>query len=166
LEHTGLCLLLAVATHICHADVTKLAAANPPNSALSTGDRKILTDPSQFHDVHSASDLPSAIVALCAGDEGKIADPGQRWNATDVIVDTSLPGKRLIWGAIGGEYYVVHYERGGIAHTYHVLVAKLPKGGATPKVIWSAVGGPFKDYTAFVDAFRTRKLDDRMDYAH
>ncbi len=73
---------------------------------------------------------------------------------------TELPGKRLIWGAVGGDYYVVHYERGRIAHTFHILVAKLPKNGAKPKVVWSAVGGPFKDYAAFLDALRSGKVDD------
>ena len=119
-------LLFATAIQgLCSADVTRLAA----------DDRKVLGDASRFHEVHSTSDLPSAIVALCAGDGGKIAEPDQKWNATDAIIDPSLPGKRLIWATAGGDYYVVHYERGGIAHTFHVLIAKLVK----PKVIWSAV---------------------------
>jgi hypothetical protein len=102
---------------------------------------------------------------LCA-DNGRLAEPGQKWNATDAIMDPTLPGKRLIWAAVGGEYYVVHYERGGIAHTFHGLVARLTKGEAKPKVVWGAMGGPFKDYAAFVDALRSGKLDDRSDYAH
>ncbi len=121
---------------------------------------------SRFHEAHSTNDLPSAILTLCAGDNGKIADPGQKWNATDAIIDPTLPGKRLIWAAVGGEYYVLHYERGGIAHTFHILVAKLTKGDAKPKAVWRAVGGPFKDYAAFLAALQDGKLDDRMDYAH
>ena len=126
----------------------------------------MLQDSSRFHEVHSTGDLPSAIVALCAGDDGKIAEPGQNWNATDAITDPTLPSKRLIWAAIGGDYYVVHYERGGIAHTYHILVAKLTKDNAKPKEVWRAIGGPFKDYAAFLDALRSGKLDDRLDYPH
>ena len=60
----------------------------------------------------------------------------------------------------------MHYERGGIAHTFHVLVAKLTKGELKPKLVWSAIGGPFKNYAGFLDALRTGKLDDRIDYAH
>ncbi|MBO0695007.1 MAG: hypothetical protein J2P56_02795 [Verrucomicrobia bacterium] len=123
----------------------------------------MLQDSSRFHEVHSTRNLPPAIIALCAED-GKIADPGQNWNATDVVADPTLPGKRLIWSAVGGDYYVVHYERGGIAHTSHVLVAKMAKDNAKPRVIWQAMGGPFKDYAAFLDALRTGKLDDRLDY--
>ena len=111
--------------------------------------------------------LPSAILALCdGGGDGKLAEPGQKWNATCVITDPSLPGKRLIWAAVGGEYYVVHYERGGIAHSFHILVGKLTKNDAQPKVVWRAVGAPLKDYAAFLDALRTGKLHDSLDYAH
>jgi hypothetical protein len=150
------CLLFAVAIpSFCSADVTKLSAE----------DRRVLQDSLRFHEVHSTGDLPSAIVALCA-DDGRLAEPGQKWNATDVITDPTLPGKRLIWAAVGGEYYVVHYERGGIAHTFHVLVATLTKNNAKPKVIWRGVGGPLKDYAAFLIALRNGKLDDRLDYAH
>jgi hypothetical protein len=100
-----------------------------------------------------------------AGD-GKLAEPGQNWNATDVITDPTLPGKRLIWAAIGEEYYVVHYERGGIAHSFHILVAKLPKNDAKPTVVWRAVGHQLKDDAAFLDALRNGKLDDRLNYPY
>ena len=152
MKDVPLCMVFVIAVQtLCCADVTKLSAE----------DRKILQDSAQFHEVHSTGDLPPTIVALC-GD--KIAEPGGQWNATDAILDPTLPGKRLIWAAIGGDYYVVHYERGGIAHTFHVLVAKLTKNDAKPKVAWSAMGGPFKDYTAFIQALRTGKLDDRSDW--
>ena len=83
-------------------------------------------------------------------------------DATDAISDPTLPAKRLTWAAIGSEYYVVHFERGGIAHTFHILVAKLTKGDSQPKVVWRAVGGPFENYAAFLDALRSGKLDDRL----
>jgi hypothetical protein len=149
--------LFAVAIQgLCCADVTKLPAE----------DRKVLQDSSRFHEVHSAKDLPPAVVALCADDKGGIADPGQNWNPADATTDPSLPWKRLIWAAIGGDYCVVHYERGGIDHSFQILVAKLSNGAAKPKVIWSGVGRPLKDYAAFLDALRSGKLDDRLDYGH
>ena len=156
MKQLGLCLLIAVAIQsLCSVDVTKLSADN----------RRVLQDSSRFHEVHSTSDLPPAIVALCTGGNSRLAEPGQKWNATDAIIDPTLPGKRLIWAAVGGDYYVLHYERGGIAHTFHILVARLTKNDAKPKVIWRAVGGPLKDYAAFLNAVRSGKLDDRLDYA-
>jgi hypothetical protein len=154
----GLYMFFAIANpSLCYADVTKLPAE----------DRKVLLDASRFHEVHATINLPPAILGLCdGGGDGKLAEPGQKWNATDVITDPTLPGKRLIWAAVGGEYYVVHYERGGIDHSFHILVAKLSKDDAKPKVVWCAVGRPFKDYAAFLDALRTGKLDDRLNYPH
>ena len=150
----GVCLLLSVVVQsLCCADVTKLSA----------DDRRVLQDSARFREVHSTGDLPPAIVKLCGA---KLADPGENWNATDAISDPTLPGKRLVWAAVGGDYYVVHYERGGIAHTFHILVAKLTNNDSKPKLVWNAMGGPFKDYAAFLAALQKGKLDDRLDYAH
>jgi hypothetical protein len=129
---------------------------------LPVQDRSILQDASRFREVRSAGQLPPAVIALCGS---TLAEPGGKWNATDSITDPTLPGKRLIWAATGGEYFVVHYERGGIAHSYHILVARLGKGDMSPKVIWRALGGPFKNYSAFVDALRSGKLDDSLAYS-
>jgi hypothetical protein len=158
MKHVTLHLLFAAAVQsLCCADVTKLPAE----------DRKELQDASRFHEVRATTNLPSAILALCdGGGDGKLAEPGQKWNATCVITDPSLPGKRLIWAAVDGEYYVVHYERGGIAHTFHILFTKLGKNDAKPTLVWRAVGGPFKDYAAFLDALRTGTLHDSLDYPH
>jgi hypothetical protein len=153
----SLYLLFAIAIpNLCYAEVTKLSAE----------DREILQDSSRFHEVHSTKDLPPAIVALCVDDKGKLADPGQNWNATDAITDPTLPWKRLIWAAAGSDYYVAHYERGGIDHSFHILVAKLRKGDAKAKIVWSGVGHQLKDYAAFLEASRTGRLDDRLDYPH
>lgn len=146
------CFCLLITANVCCAGVIRLPVE----------DRSVLQDPSRFHEVHSTSQLPAAVVALCGNE---LAEPGGKWNATDSITDPTLPGKRLIWAATSGQYFVVHYERGGIAHSYHVLVARLASGDTNPKVIWRAVGGPFKDYTTFVEALRARKLDDSLAYS-
>ncbi len=154
MKRFSFCIVFTAAVgSLCCAGVTRLPAE----------DRQALLDASRFHELHSTTDLPPAILALCdGGGDGKLVEPGQNWNATDAITDPTLPGKRLIWAAVGGEYYVVHYERGGIAHTYHIVVAKLSKDDVKPKLVWRAVGGPFKNYAAFLDALRSGKLDDRL----
>ena len=163
-------MLFAVAIQsLCYTDSTKFATANPSGrtaGGLPAEDRKALLDASLFHELHSTKDLPPAVVALCADDNGKLADPGQNWNVTDATMDPTLPWKRLIWAAAGSDYYVMHYERGGIDHSFHILVARLAKNDAKPKVIWHAVGHQLKDYAAFLDALRTGKLDDGVDYPH
>ncbi len=157
MKRIGFALLLAaVIQSLCFADVGKLPAEH----------RKALEDSSRFHEVFATTNLPPAVVALCADERGRLADPGQKWEATDAITDASLPRKRLIWGAVSGEYYVVHYERGGRGHSFHVLVATFAKGEAKPKFVWRGVGERIKDYSAFLDALRNGKLDDSLDYAH
>ena len=157
MKHLSLYLLFAIAIQsFCCADVAKFAPANPSSGGLSAEDRKLLLDSSRFHEVHNTTGLPPVILALCdVGSDGKLAEPGQKWNATDAVSDPTLPAKRLIWGAIGGEHYVVHYERGGIAYTYHILVVKRTKADEKLKVVWNAIGGPFRDYASFLDALRT-----------
>ena len=94
-----------------------------------------------------------------------MAEPGQKWEPTDVIRDQKLPRKRLIWAARGDNYYVVHYESGGIGHAYHVIVAELKAGEDKPSLLWHAVGDKLKDYKAFLDALERNKLRDELDYA-
>jgi len=150
-------ILLAVAIPgFCFADVTKLPA----------DDQKVLHDVSRFHVIHSASNLPPVIFLLCADSGGRLADPGQKWEITDVITDDKLPRKRLVWAVTDGDYYIVHYERGGYAHSYHFLVAKLKAGEVKPSFIWYGAGGQLKDFRSFLDAVASNKLDDTLDYAH
>jgi hypothetical protein len=138
------------------ADVTKLAEQN----------RKALQDATRFHEVLVTKELPADIVALCTGGTDRMADPGEKWRVTDVIMEPSLPIRRLIWAATDGEYYVVHYERGGIAHSFHIMIAKVAKKNAQLKLIWRGAGARLKDYAAFLDALRGEQLDDRADYAY
>ena len=157
MKRISLYILLAVAIQsVCFADVTKL----PPD------DQKVLREVSRFREIHAATNLPAAVFALCADSGGRLAEPGQKWEVTDFIADNKLPRKRLVWAVTDGDYYVVHYERGGYAHSFHVLVAKLKAGDSKPGFVWQGAGGQLKDFKAFLDAVASNKLDDRADYAH
>lgn len=157
MKNLFICLLTVSAFQIvCHADVTKLPA----------DDQKKLPGVSQFHEIHVATNLPPALFSLCADGGGRLAEPGHPWESTDVIIDSRLPSKRLIWAVTDDQYYIVHYERGGRGHSFHVLIAKLKGGDTKPSFVWRGVGGQLKDYAAFLEALRSGKLDDRLDYAH
>lgn len=149
-------LLSAAALHgFCLAVVTKLPAE----------DQKILREVARFEAIPAATNLPPAVFARCADHNGKLAERGRRWEATDVIKDQALPTKRLIWAVQHGDYYVVHYERGGRGHSFHVAVAKLRRREAKPDLFWQGVGGRFKDVQAFLNALAANQLDDWMEYA-
>jgi hypothetical protein len=135
-------------------------AAEPPT--LSPADRKVLLETRNFREVHKKGDLPAAILNLCTDGGGAMAEPGQPFQVTDVIRDATLPGRRLIWGAIGGDYYVVHYEIGGYAHVFDYLVATMPKGGTRPTVLWHESGiVQSKNFAAFATALREHRFERR-----
>jgi hypothetical protein len=123
--------------------------------------RQVLEDSSRFL---PATKLPPSIVALCADGNGRLAQPGEKWEPTDFIFDASLPWKRLIWAAQSENYYVVHYERGGRCHSFHILVATIENGEA--KAVWRAVGHLFQNYAEFVEGLHTEVLDDDVRYAY
>jgi hypothetical protein len=69
-----------------------------------------------------------------------IAEPGAEFQVTDVIVNPKLPIRRLVAAGCSADYHcLVYYERGGIAHTWHVAlfhwtpaVTRLEGGGTAP----------------------------------
>ena len=149
-----LLLLIFTLQGVCRGEITELASA----------DRKTLQDASRFHEIHAVAKLPAGIVATCADRNGKLADPGKKWNVGDAILDPAVPRKRLIWAATDNDYYVVHYEKGGLGHSYHLLVAGLKPGNETPTFVWHAVGGQLKDLATAFAAIAKHKLDDGPAY--
>jgi len=112
--------------------------------------RRQLTNHARFHEIGSIKDLPHAVFALCADPQGKFADRGQPWQATDAIVRRPmLPTNRLIWAASDGHCYVVHYECGGYVQRFDVLVANLKANGQTLRFVWRREGPRFKNFIAF-----------------
>ena len=70
-----------------------------------------------------------------------MADPGQEFQSTDVVMNPNLPTRRLISAGCSSDHCLVHYEQGGIAHFYRVLLVSVSKTAA--KVEWTAMsGGP------------------------
>jgi hypothetical protein len=110
--------------------------------------RKAVLRSGAFHEIQTTKEIPAPIMGLCAQHRERMAEPGQKWQVTDVITEPNLPIERLIFAATDGVYYVVHYERGGIAHSFEVVVAELPKGQGRPVAVWRGNGGPFKDFAA------------------
>jgi hypothetical protein len=141
---------------LCRADVTM----------LPIDDQKVLREITRFHQIHAATNLPPAILKLCADQNGRLAEAGQTWERSDFIRDDKLPRHRMIWSVTDGDYYVVHYERGGYAPSFRLLVAKLKAGDVKPSLVWRGAGGQIEDFKAFVDALANNKLNDSRDYGN
>ena len=68
-----------------------------------------------------------------------IAEPGAEFQATDVVVTPKLPTRRLVAAGCSTDHCLVYYERGGIAHMWHVALfhwtpaaTRLECGGTGP----------------------------------
>ena len=51
-----------------------------------------------------------------------IAEPGAEFQVTDVAGNPKLPIRRLVAAGCSTDHCLVYYERGGIAHTWHVAL--------------------------------------------
>jgi hypothetical protein len=68
-----------------------------------------------------------------------MANPGQRFQATDVVLDRTLPFRRLVFAGVLDDRWFVHYEKGGYAHGYYVVAFKVdPDGDA--HFVWGCSG--------------------------
>jgi hypothetical protein len=109
--------------------------------------------------VRTSAALPRPVVDEIVGAGARLADPGQPFQVTDVVFDDTLPWRRLFWAVTDGHTYLVHYEAGGIGHSFHLLLVSSTAGGA--KVLWhAAADGPIADYAAFRAALDRGTLDE------
>lgn len=72
--------------------------------------------------------------------ELRFADPGQKFNSTDVVEGGNLLWRRLIFAGKSGQKWFVCYEKGGYAFHYCVVLIETSDKVASP--IW---GGVFFD---------------------
>lgn len=84
-----------------------------------------------------------------------MAAAGRPFAATDVVdPGHPLPGRRLIQAAVGERYAVVHYETGGVAHTFSVVVL----GREAAAHLWSGSVRGALDRPAFQAAIKDGSL--------
>jgi hypothetical protein len=154
----------AAFTSTCSAAVTKLSPED--RKALQRGRESVRM-------IRSTGEIAPAVTRACAAvildHKFEMANPGKPFQVTDVISTPNLPWRRLIWVASIPGYDVVHYERGGIAHSFHILLVASGKAPRPARVIWSAVAtgarAPLNAYDDFLDALKTGQLDDSVDYS-
>jgi len=132
---------------------------------LSALDRAALEHPRSVEILHSTRAIPATVKTACAAVISDhrfwLADPGKSYNeACDS--DDRIPDRRLIWAARLPEHLVLHYESGGRAHSFHIIVVR--STGSAARVVWRAAADEYKDYPAFIRALRRDKPDDTLDY--
>lgn len=88
-----------------------------------------------FNPVYEAKSLPEAV----RNELGDLAQDKEAFQSTDVTRGQHLPIRRLIFGGVSEKYSIVHYERGGIAHSFLVAIFEISDTKA--KIIWVSNSG-------------------------
>ena len=94
----------------------------------------------RFAPVATVAALPAnvrdALHDLFGGKTLEMADPGQPFQATDVMVTPRLPARRLVSAGCSADHCLVYYERGGFARVHQIVLfstadtpARLVHGG-------------------------------------
>jgi hypothetical protein len=122
------------------ASATQAQTDQPRQYPLPDDLIRALSNPSQFRLYRKVTNVPEAVrsaFAKAADEETfSMADPGGRWEATDVIRDASLPRRRLASVAIGSGLCLLFYEHGGIGKNDNVAVFRMADGRA--EATWHA----------------------------
>jgi hypothetical protein len=92
-----------------------------------------------FTIVNAVRVLPSPVLEALTEQSGSrlvMANPGGKFEATDFIIDSSLPQRRLIFAGVSGDRCFIHYERGGRGHSYIVAFFRLISASSM-EPLWS-----------------------------
>lgn len=127
-------------------------------------DRANLLEQGTFHMLDPSTPLPREAVRFCSDSNGRFAMPGARWAPTDVLSQGgALPSRRLIWAASNQSLLVIHFEQGGFAHTYKVVVLRTTGDRGAYDLAWRGSSPWLKNYADFVLALQTNDLQDERD---
>jgi hypothetical protein len=136
-----------------------LTLATPALAALTRGDEAaVLAAPARTHLDTRVAQLPPAVRAAFPNN---LAEPGAPFQVTDVVPGRPLPGARMVWGARVGRLYLLHLERGGIAHYYLVEAYDLTGGpGGPTRRVWRAHAHKLASFADFQAAYRAHRLTE------
>ena len=139
------------------ADVTRL----PDNVRAALQKEHFVT-------IKKVAQIPSAGLAAFQASQDdhdfKMADPGGRYQVTDVVKTPGLPSRQLQFAALSQDYLLIHHARGGIALGYYYVLLK--KSGDSFKVIWVGEGVRYSSFHRFLKGLKTKAIDDRPGYAY
>lgn len=114
-----------------------------PSTEISQLARQRFLD-GDFTIIRDVKALPKPVLQVFTEQGGSrllIANPGKKFLATDVIYDSSLPRKRLIFAGVFENKCFVHYEQGGRGRMFILAFFKLTsKESMEP--LWRGFCGP------------------------
>ena len=78
-------------------------------------------DLKRFTEFESTPDFIRAFLDSLVGENFSIADPGEDWQATDVV-EGDLPDRQLVYLGVGQEITVLAFSKGGIGMSERILI--------------------------------------------
>ena len=75
----------------------------------------------------TVKEIPSFIINILSGltsDGFSIANQSENWQATDAIMDDSLPNRQLSYFGLGDDIALLTYYTGGIGKSLHIIIIK------------------------------------------
>lgn len=116
-------LLYVIGTTLWSAAVA--CSQTVPSTALSEALRDHVKN-GHFGIVTSTAGLPAgvqeALRRLFGSQILDMAEPGAEFQIAEEVVKPNLPPRRMVAAGCSTEYCLVYYERGGVAHTWHVAL--------------------------------------------
>lgn len=150
LTHAGLAFTMT-------ALATSLTAASPV-SEFSTADWSLVT---------TLVDVPRVVrQALAArfGGDGRIADRGDEFEATDMV--SGAPSKRFVLGGRDDTLWFVAFEQGGVAHHLVLALVRVDAGAAHVTLVARGTAGQHDDsaggWSVTLDELRAGLADGKL----
>jgi hypothetical protein len=112
------------------------------HTTLSASEKQHVLD-GDFALITSTEELPQSIKNAFATITGikpfALADPGRKYQMTDVVDEPGLPQRRLIFAGSCKNRWFIYYERGGIGHSFSVMVLDIEQNNSV-HFVWGAAG--------------------------
>jgi hypothetical protein len=137
------------------AGAAPVTSTNGSPARLSAEERKHALDGS-FTLMRRVGELPVTVKRAFSGDAFEMADPGEKWQSTDVIAPGKrLPTRRLVLAGCSKARCFLHYERGGRGHGFYVVVFAMSEEREAA-FLWAGASAAARDGAAELDTLRAR----------
>jgi len=145
------------------ADPTAKDLASEFHTVLPNSEKQHLLD-GDFKVITNTAELPPFIrnaFATITGDRPfALADPGTKYQRTDVIYEQGLAHRRLVLGGVRKNRWFIHYEHGGIGVSYAVMILDAGPDNSV-KFVWGGTGlQPAKNLDALRNAIALGTFTD------
>lgn len=109
-----------------------------------------------FSEIYNVGQLPRAVTAQLPGG---FANPTGKFRVSDAS-DSSLPLRRLIVAGSSDQYFIVHYEKGGISNYFATALLK----GSSDKaeLVWVSACPPMTDLHELKAEMESGKLKNQL----